>query len=104
MLQHRGQDAAGIVTLNNNFFYDKKGKGLVKEVFSQNDVNNLPGSSGLGHVRYPTTGSLSELNAQPFYVNAPFGMQMVHNGNLTNTEQLRKKIQTKYKNTVQYLY
>ncbi len=98
MLQHRGQDAAGIVTLgDDHFFYRKKGDGLVKDVFTQADIQVLKGSSGLGHVRYPTNGSLSSMNSQPFYVNSPFGMQMVHNGNLTNTEKLKKKIQTKYK-------
>lgn len=97
MLQHRGQDAAGIVTLSGNYFYEKKGKGLVKDVFSQKNIESLKGSAGLGHVRYPTAGSLSIVNAQPFYVNAPFGMHMVHNGNLTNTTELRKKVQTKYK-------
>lgn len=98
MLQHRGQDAAGIVTLNDDhFFYRKKGSGLVKDVFTQSDMQTLRGSSGLGHVRYPTSGSLSAMNSQPFYVNSPFGMQMVHNGNITNTKELQEKIQTKYK-------
>ncbi len=97
MLQHRGQNAAGIVTLSGNYFNEKKGKGLVKEVFSEHDIINLNGAAGIGHVRYPTAGSLSAVNAQPFYVNAPFGMHLVHNGNITNTKELREKIQTKYR-------
>jgi amidophosphoribosyltransferase len=97
MLQHRGQDAAGIVTFDGRFFYEKKDSGLVKDIFSQENILTLKGHSGVGHVRYPTAGSLSAQNAQPFFVNAPFGMYLVHNGNLTNTEELRKKIQAKYK-------
>ena len=93
MLQHRGQDAAGIVTFDGRFFYEKKGNGLVREIFTKDSVTSLKGTSGIGHVRYPTAGSLSARNAQPFFVNAPFGMYLVHNGNLTNTEELRKELQ-----------
>jgi amidophosphoribosyltransferase len=97
MLQHRGQDAAGIVTFDQKKFHEKKEEGLVKDVFKQNDALNLTGNMGLGHVRYPTAGTLSVKEAQPFFVNAPFGIFLVHNGNLTNTQFLRKKLQNKYR-------
>ncbi len=97
MLQHRGQDAAGIVTFDGRFFHEKRDNGLVKDIFTESSLHSLNGKAGLGHVRYPTAGSLSPQNAQPFFVNAPFGIYLVHNGNLTNTEELRKKIQLKYK-------
>jgi len=97
MLQHRGQDAAGIVTFDGHFFHEKKDTGLVKDIFTETSIETLKGTSGIGHVRYPTSGSLSAQNAQPFFVNAPFGMYLVHNGNLTNTKELREKIQSKYK-------
>lgn len=96
MLQHRGQDAAGIVTFDDEFFYEKKNSGLIKDVFKHSDIKELKGKVGLGHVRYPTAGSLSAKEAQPFFVNAPFGIYLVHNGNLTNTEELREKIQKNY--------
>lgn len=97
MLQHRGQDAAGIVTYNGTFFQEHKDRGLVKDVFRSGHAEILRGTSGLGHVRYPTAGSLSAKEAQPFFVNAPYGIYLIHNGNLTNTEQQRAKVQGKYR-------
>ena len=92
MLQHRGQDAAGMVTLDNHLrFHEHKSNGLVREVFSNTGMNPLKGSKGIGHVRYPTAGSLCAKEAQPFFVNAPFGIYLVHNGNLTNTKELKEK-------------
>lgn len=90
-LQHRGQDAAGVVTLSNRF-HMKKGLGLVNQVFRDADIKDLPGNLGLGHVRYATQGSGNLLDAQPFAVNYPFGLAMVHNGNVTNFEELRQRI------------
>ncbi|WP_313076452.1 amidophosphoribosyltransferase [Melaminivora sp.] len=93
LLQHRGQDAAGIVTQEERKFFMHKARGMVRDVFRTRDMRALPGSSGLGQVRYPTAGSAaSEEEAQPFYVNAPFGIVMVHNGNLTNARQLRREL------------
>lgn len=97
MLQHRGQDAAGIVTYNGQFFHEHKDNGLVKDVFNKSHAKILRGTVGLGHVRYPTAGSLSAKEAQPFFVNAPYGIYLIHNGNLTNTEQQRAKVQGKYR-------
>ncbi len=96
MLQHRGQDAAGIVTFDGNHFFEHKNNGLVKDVFHRKEIAFLKGNVGLGHVRYPTAGSNSAKEAQPFFVNAPFGIYLVHNGNITNTDFLRAKIQQKY--------
>ncbi|WP_313302048.1 amidophosphoribosyltransferase [Diaphorobacter sp.] len=93
LLQHRGQDAAGIVTQDGRKFFMHKAKGMVKDVFRTRNMRALPGSVGLGQVRYPTAGNASsEEEAQPFYVNAPFGIVMVHNGNLTNAKQLREQL------------
>lgn len=93
LLQHRGQDAAGIVTQQERKFFMHKAKGMVKDVFRTRNMRALPGSIGLGQVRYPTAGNAeSEEEAQPFYVNAPFGVVMVHNGNLTNAKQLRQEL------------
>ncbi len=93
LLQHRGQDAAGIVTQEGRKFFMHKAKGMVRDVFRTRNMRALPGSIGLGQVRYPTAGSAaSEEEAQPFYVNAPFGIVMVHNGNLTNAKQLRREL------------
>lgn len=90
LLQHRGQDAAGIATTQGNSFFMHKANGLVRDVFRTRNMRSLPGNSGIGHVRYPTAGSSSsEEEAQPFYVNAPFGITLAHNGNLTNAEQLK---------------
>ena len=93
LLQHRGQDAAGIVTQQERKFFMHKAKGMVKDVFRTRNMRALPGDVGLGQVRYPTAGNASsEEEAQPFYVNAPFGIVMVHNGNLTNAKQLRGEL------------
>ena len=89
LLQHRGQDAAGIATNHGNTFSMYKANGLVRDVFRTRNMRSLPGNAGIGQVRYPTAGSSSEEEAQPFYVNAPFGIILAHNGNLTNWEQLK---------------
>lgn len=90
LLQHRGQDAAGIATMAHNKFAMFKANGLVRDVFRTRNMRALPGTIGIGHVRYPTAGSASdEEEAQPFYVNAPFGMTFAHNGNLTNCDKLK---------------
>jgi len=93
VLQHRGQDAAGIVTGEGNTFHMHKDNGLVRDVFRTRDMRNLLGNMGIGHVRYPTAGNaFSSAEAQPFYVNSPFGIVLGHNGNLTNTEQLQQDL------------
>lgn len=93
LLQHRGQDAAGIVTQEGRKFFIHKDKGMVRDVFRTRNMRALPGNVGLGQVRYPTAGNVaSEEEAQPFYVNAPFGIVMAHNGNLTNAAQLREEL------------
>jgi len=93
LLQHRGQDAAGIATVSGNRFHVYKGNGLVRDVFRTRNMRSLPGYSGIAQVRYPTAGSKSdEEEAQPFYVNAPFGITLAHNGNLTNWEQLKDEM------------
>ena len=90
LLQHRGQDAAGIVTADGDNFRMHKGGGLVRDVFRTRDMRSLTGNSGIGHCRYPTAGSASSFaEAQPLYVNSPFGIVLGHNGNLTNAEQLK---------------
>lgn len=90
MLQHRGQDSAGMVTTDWNRFNEHKANGLVKDVFdNQSVLDKLTGSAGIGHVRYPTAGSSSAQEAQPFFVNSPLGIYLIHNGNLTNTDELR---------------
>ncbi|MEY4505899.1 MAG: amidophosphoribosyltransferase [Pseudomonadota bacterium] len=93
LLQHRGQDAAGIVTEQSNKFFMHKAKGMVRDVFRTRNMRALPGHHGLGQVRYPTAGNaFSEEEAQPFYVNAPYGLVLVHNGNLTNAQALKQEI------------
>ncbi len=93
LLQHRGQDAAGIVTQQDRKFFMHKAKGMVRDVFRTRNMRALPGSSGLGQVRYPTAGDAnSEEEAQPFYVNAPFGIALAHNGNLTNAPALNGEL------------
>ena len=93
LLQHRGQDAAGIVTIDaGNCFRLRKSNGLVSEVFRQEHMLRLQGNAGIGHVRYPTAGSSSASEAQPFYVNSPFGLTLVHNGNLTNSAELKEHL------------
>ena len=92
VLQHRGQDAAGIVTCDNDRLFLRKENGLVRDVFHQRHMQRLIGTMGLGHVRYPTAGSSTSAEAQPFYVNSPYGITLAHNGNLTNVEQLSKEL------------
>ncbi len=92
MLQHRGQDAAGIITIESNRFRLRKANGLVKDVFEAKHMQRLQGNVGIGHVRYPTAGSSSASEAQPFYVNSPFGITLAHNGNLTNANEIRDKL------------
>ncbi len=96
MLQHRGQDASGMVTYTGEIFRERKANGLVKDVFGPEHTETLTGTMGMGHVRYPTAGSLSATEAQPFFVNAPYGIYLVHNGNITNTEAQREKVTGKY--------
>jgi len=88
VLQHRGQDAAGIMTFVDGNFHQRKSEGLVRDVFRQHHMQRLRGRIGIGHVRYPTAGSAGPALAQPFYVNSPYGIGLVHNGNLTNSEAL----------------
>jgi amidophosphoribosyltransferase len=93
LLQHRGQDAAGIVTMQGTKCYMHKARGMVRDVFRTRNMRALPGSVGLGQVRYPTAGNAyNEEEAQPFYVNAPYGIVLVHNGNLTNAPALRREL------------
>jgi amidophosphoribosyltransferase len=93
LLQHRGQDAAGIVTMEGTKCYMHKARGMVRDVFRTRNMRALPGHVGLGQVRYPTAGNAySEEEAQPFYVNAPFGIVLVHNGNLTNAHALKTEL------------
>jgi amidophosphoribosyltransferase len=97
MLQHRGQDAAGIVTAEGNIFHMHKGKGMVREVFRTRNMRDLIGNAGIAHVRYPTAGNAgSSAEAQPFYVSSPFGIVLAHNGNLTNTEELYENVCNKH--------
>ncbi|WP_423599749.1 amidophosphoribosyltransferase [Roseateles sp. MS654] len=93
LLQHRGQDAAGIVTMQGNKCFMHKARGMVRDVFRTRNMRALPGHVGLGQVRYPTAGNAySEEEAQPFYVNAPYGIVLVHNGNLTNAHALKDQL------------
>jgi len=91
LLQHRGQDAAGIITFNSQFHL-KKANGMVRDIFHDKSLLRLKGTVGIGHVRYPTAGCASEFEAQPFFVSTPFGIGLAHNGNLTNSSELRSRL------------
>lgn len=92
VLQHRGQDAAGIVTAYERRLYLRKANGLVRDVFHARHMLELPGNMGIAHVRYPTAGCDSSAEAQPFYVNSPYGITLAHNGNLVNADELKKEL------------
>ena len=95
VLQHRGQDAAGMAVINDEGFLNiHKKNGLVRDAFEENDMIRLQGNVGIGHVRYPTSGTVDITQAQPFYVNSPHGIVLVHNGNLVNTKKLRYELQS----------
>ncbi len=92
VLQHRGQDAAGIMTYDQGKLYLRKSNGLVRDVFRTKHMLELQGNVGIGHVRYPTAGCASSAEAQPFYVNSPYGISLAHNGNLTNAEEIKREL------------
>src|SRR5207237_10059181 len=93
LLQHRGQDAAGIVTAEHNTFHMHKAPGMVRDVFRTRNMRDLGGNMGIAHCRYPTAGSaFKAAEAQPFYVNSPFGIVLGHNGNMTNSEKLKDEM------------
>jgi len=100
LLQHRGQDAAGIVTSDNGRLHQRKGNGLVRDVFRTRHMKNLSGKMGIAHCRYPTAGSSSSELAQPFFVNSPYGISLAHNGNLTNASVLREEL---FRNDLRHL-
>lgn len=93
MLQHRGQDAAGMATFDGKQMHIHKGDGLASDVFQEDEILRLKGNTGMAHVRYPTAGTYDSSEAQPFYVNSPFGISLIHNGNLTNIRELRSEVE-----------
>lgn len=95
MLQHRGQDAAGMATFDAKQMHIHKGDGLASDVFQESEIGRMKGNTGMAHVRYPTAGTYDSSEAQPFYVNSPFGISLIHNGNLTNIKTLRKEVEEK---------
>lgn len=92
ILQHRGQDAAGIVTEDNGKFFLRKNNGMVRDIFTLEHMKHLQGNLGIGHVRYPTAGTSNSAESQPLYVNSPYGIVLAHNGNLTNQEELTREL------------
>ncbi len=94
VLQHRGQDSAGMVTCLDNKLHLRKDNGHVSDVFHTRHMVKLLGNMGIGHVRYPTAGCSSSAEAQPFYVNSPYGISLAHNGNLTNVDYLKSHLYT----------
>ena len=90
-IQHRGQDAAGVVTFDGDKFRAKKGLGLVREVFGKKHQERLVGNIGVGHVRYPTVGAGEDMDVQPFWLDFPLGIAMAHNGNVSNFQELKKE-------------
>jgi amidophosphoribosyltransferase len=92
VLQHRGQDSAGIMTYDHGRLYLRKSNGLVRDVFRTSHMMQLRGNVGIGHVRYPTAGCSSSAEAQPFYVNSPYGISLAHNGNLTNADEIKRDL------------
>ena len=96
VLQHRGQDAAGIMTEFDGQFRLRKSTGLVPNIFYTRHMQRLQGHIGIGHVRYPTAGTSSKAESQPLYVNSPYGLSIAHNGNLTNADELRKLLRDKH--------
>src|SRR5687768_10705108 len=92
VLQHRGQDAAGITTFDGESFHTERGPGLVREIFTPDRLRLLPGRFAIGHTRYPTVGGGTGADAQPLYTNSPFGIAMAHNGNVTNFPELKREL------------
>ena len=92
VLQHRGQDAAGIITCEGGHLHLRKNNGLVRDVFHTRHMMRMLGNMGIGHIRYPTAGCESSAEAQPFYVNSPYGISLAHNGNLTNSNKLKQEL------------
>ena len=94
-LQHRGQDSCGINTYNNKNLFSIKGKGLLRDIFTNEITKKLYGFMGIGHVRYPTTGLITENEIQPFYINRPYGISLVHNGNIYNINEVKEYLEKK---------